>query len=182
MPKPVVALVHGGCFGGGTGIVSACDIIIADRSAIFSITEARWGLIATPIVPQLLSRIGPGRARRYSLTCERFGADRAMEIGLVDEVCDPGELDDVAAPIIDALLHCAPDALAQSKQSILKYWGLHYSDMEKAEMALPHAMKRLTGEADEGLKSFLEKRKPDWYPAPEAAPVEKSPRRRKAAK
>ncbi|MEM9141102.1 MAG: enoyl-CoA hydratase-related protein, partial [Pseudomonadota bacterium] len=77
MPKPVVALIHGGCFGGGTGIAAACDIVVADRSAMFSITEARWGLTAVPIVPQLLSRIGPGRLRRYALTCERFGADRA---------------------------------------------------------------------------------------------------------
>jgi methylglutaconyl-CoA hydratase len=182
MPKPVIALVHGGCFGGGTGIVSACDVVIADRSAIFSITEARWGLIATPIVPQLLSRIGPGRARRYSLTCERFGADRAMEIGLVDEVCDPGELDHVAEPIIDALLHCSPDALAQSKQSILKYAGLHYSGLEKAEMALPHAMKRLTAEADEGLKSFLEKREPNWYPAPGETRAKTPGRKRKSGK
>lgn len=168
MPKPVIALVHGGCFGGGTGIVSACDIIIADRSAIFSVTEARWGLIATPIVPQLISRIGPGRARRYSLTCERFGADRALEIGLADEVCEVGELDTVAGPIIDALLHCAPDALAQSKASILKYAGLHYSDLERHDMAVPHALKRLTDEAEEGLASFLEKREPAWYPANDA--------------
>ncbi len=168
MPKPVVALIHGGCFGGGTGIASACDVVIADRSAIFSITEARWGLIATPIVPQLLSRIGPGRTRRYSLTCERFGADRALEIGLIDEVCDEGELDATAAPIINALLHCAPEALAQSKAAILKYAGLHYSDLERADMATPHAMKRLTDEAGEGLASFLEKRKPGWYPSPES--------------
>ena len=67
VPKPVVALIHGGCFGGGTGIAAACDIVIADETAMFSITEARWGLTAIPIVPQLLSRIGPGRLRRYSL-------------------------------------------------------------------------------------------------------------------
>src|SRR5690606_4420083 len=84
LPKATVALVHGGCFGGGTGIVSACDIVLADETAIFSITEARWGLTAVPIVPQLLSRLGPGRMRRYSLTCERFDARRAFEIGLVD--------------------------------------------------------------------------------------------------
>lgn len=168
LPKPVVALVHGGCFGGGTGIAAACDIVIADRTAIFSITEARWGLTAVPIVPQLLSRIGPGRLRRYALTCERFGADRALEIGLVDEVCDPGALDEAAAPIIDALLHCPPQALAQSKESILKYAGLIYSDLERAEMARPHGMKRLDPEADEGLKSFLEKRQPAWYPDAEA--------------
>ena len=164
--KPTIALVHGGCFGGGTGIVSACDIVLADRSAIFSITEARWGLIATPIVPQLLSRIGPGRLRRYALTCERFSADRAMEIGLIDEVCDPGGLDDLAAPIIEALLHCPPDALAQTKDAILRYAGMHYSDAELDDMVSPHGMKRLDAEADEGLKSFLEKREPAWYPAP----------------
>lgn len=164
MPKPVIALVHGGCFGGGTGIVAACDIVIADRTAFFSITEARRGLIPTPIVPQLLSRLGPGRLRRYALSCERFSADRAMQIGLVDEVCAPGELDATAAPIIDALLHCPPDALAQTKEAILKYSGLCYSDLDKAEMARPHAMKRLTAEADEGLKSFLERHEPSWYP------------------
>ena len=164
MPKPVIALIHGGCFGGGTGIASACDIVIADRTAIFSITEARWGLTAVPIVPQLLSRIGPGRLRRYALSCERFGADRACEIGLVDEVCDAGALDETAAPIIDALLHCPPGALAASKESILKYSGLAYSDLERAEMARPHGMKRLDAEADEGLASFLERREPDWYP------------------
>ena len=69
----------------------------------------------------------------------------------------------VVAPIIDALLHCPPDALAQSKEAALKFSGLYFSDLEKREMAHPHAMKRLTAEADEGLKSFLEKRKPSWY-------------------
>ncbi len=182
MPKPVVALVHGGCFGGGTGIIAACDIVLADRSAIFSITEARWGLIATPIVPQLLSRIGPGRARRYSLTCERFGADRALQIGLIDEVCETGELDSTAAPIIDALLHCAPDALAQSKAAILKYAGLHYSELERADMAHPHAMKRLTDEAGEGLASFLERRDPAWYPASSDKPAAKPKSHAKSGK
>ncbi|MEM9059117.1 MAG: enoyl-CoA hydratase-related protein [Pseudomonadota bacterium] len=162
--KPTVALVHGGCFGGGTGIISACDIVIADRSAMFSITEARWGLIATPIVPQLLSRIGPGRLRRYSLTCERFSADRAYEIGLVDEVCEAGELDAIAAPILDALLHCPPYALAQSKAAVLEYADLRFDEAELEDMVRPHGLKRMDTEAEEGLRSFLEKRKPSWYP------------------
>jgi methylglutaconyl-CoA hydratase len=162
--KPVVALIHGGCFGGGTGIAAACDIVIADETAMFSITEARWGLTALPIVPQLLSRIGPGRLRRYSLTCERFGARRAFEIGLVDEVCAPGELDQTAAPILDSLLRCPPGSLADSKAAALKYAGLRFSDDELAELARPHGLKRLDDEAGEGLQSFLEKREPSWYP------------------
>jgi len=164
VPKPVVALIHGGCFGGGTGIAAACDIIITDETAMFSITEARWGLTALPIVPQLLSRIGPGRLRRYSLTCERFDARRAYEIGLVDEVCAPGELDQTAAPIIDALLHCPPGSLADSKAAALEYAGLNFDAEGLAELAEPHGLKRLDDEAGEGLQSFLEKRKPAWYP------------------
>jgi methylglutaconyl-CoA hydratase len=164
LPKPVIALVHGGCFGGGTGIVAACDIVLADASAIFAITEARWGLTAVPIIPQLVSRMGPGRLRRYALSCERFGAERAFEIGLVDEVCEEGGLDRLAAPIIDALLHVPPQALAESKESVLKYAGLYYTQQELTEMSRPHALKRLSDEAAEGLASFLEKREPAWYP------------------
>lgn len=166
LPKATVALVHGGCFGGGTGIAAACDILLADETAIFSITEARWGLTAVPIVPQLLSRLGPGRLRRYALTCERFDARRAFEIGLVDEICPSGGLDAAAAPILDALLHVPPGAMAQSKASILRYAGLCYTPDEIEAMALPHGLKRLSPEADEGLASFLEKRDPSWWPGP----------------
>lgn len=168
LQKPVVALIHGGCFGGGTGIAAAADVVIAEESAMFSITEARWGLIPTPIVPPLMARMGAGRLRRYALTCERFGARRAFEIGLVDELCQGdglgGGLDAAAAPLIDALLHCPPGALARTKQDILEMAGLDYAPAELVAMARPHAMKRLDEEAEEGLLSFLEKRKPHWYP------------------
>ena len=171
LPKPVIALVHGGCFGGGTGIAAACDIVLADATAIFAISEARWGLTAVPIIPQLLSRIGPGRLRRYALGCERFGAERALEIGLVDEVCEEGRLDETAAPIIEALLRVPPQALAESKESVLKYARLYYTEQELTEMARPHGLKRLSDEAAEGLASFLEKREPVWYPGPPGAPA-----------
>ena len=177
LPKPTIALVHGGCFGGGTGLASACDIVLADATAVFAISEARWGLTAVPIIPQLLSRIGPGRLRRYALSCERFGAQRALEIGLVDEVCEEGRLDEAAAPIIDALLRVPPRALAESKESVLKYAGLYYTQQELLEMARPHGLKRLSDEAGEGLASFLEKREPAWYPGPAGQP--EKPRRAK---
>lgn len=163
LPKPVVALVHGGCFGGGAGMAAAADVVIAEESAIFSITEARWGLVPTPIVPPLMARMGPGRLKRYALTCERFGARRAFEIGLVDELCPEGGLDAVAAPVLDALLHCPPRALAETKRAVLEMAGLAYRPPELVAMARPHAMKRLDEEAAEGLASFLEKREPRWY-------------------
>ena len=89
---PTVALVQGGCFGGGTGIVAACDIVIAGDDAMFSIAETRWGLTAAIILPQLADAIGARQVRRYALTGERFGAEEARRIGLVHEVVPAAEL------------------------------------------------------------------------------------------
>jgi methylglutaconyl-CoA hydratase len=85
LPIPTVALVQGGCFGGGTGVISACDVVIAADNALFSITEVRWGLTAAIIIPQLCDAIGIRQVRRYALTGERFGADEARR-WLVHEV------------------------------------------------------------------------------------------------
>jgi len=109
-PKPTLALVHGGCFGGGIGILAACDVVIASEEALFSISEVRWGLIPGPIVPQLAAKIGVGQLRRYALTGERFAAAEAKRIGLVSETCDTGALDQTAAPIIESLLRNGPQA------------------------------------------------------------------------
>ena len=86
LPIPTVALVQGACFGGGTGVISACDVVMGADSGVFSITEVRWGLTAAIIVPQLCDAIGVRQVRRYALTGERFGADEARRIGLVHEV------------------------------------------------------------------------------------------------
>ena len=90
LPIPTVALVQGGCFGGGTGVISACDVVIAADNAMFSITEVRWGLTAAIIIPQLCDAIGVRQVRRYALTGERFGAEDARRIGLVHEVVPLG--------------------------------------------------------------------------------------------
>ncbi len=164
-PKPTVALVHGGCFGGGVGVAASCDIVIASEDAFFAITEAKWGLMAAPIYPQLIARLGVAHTRRYSLTCERFNAATAKAIGLADEVCPQGGLDAAAAPLLDQLLDCPPGALAETKASILECAGLVIDDARALELATPHAAKRLTDEATEGLGSFVEKRPPSWRPA-----------------
>lgn len=163
VPKPTIALVHGGCFGGGTGIAAACDVVIASEDAIFAITEAKWGLMAAPIYPVLLGRMGARHVRRYSITCERFGAAKAKELGMVDEVCPTGGLDEAAEPIIDAILQGAPDGIATSKQSILECAGMVVDDTWARALARDHAGKRLTDEAIEGLMSFIEKRPASWY-------------------
>ncbi len=164
LAKPTVALIHGGCFGGGTGIAAAADIVIASEDAVFSITEARWGVMAGIIVPHLNAAMGVRNVRRYALTCERFGAEAAREMGLVHQVCPEGGLDDAAAPVIDNLLMSAPEALAQTKRRALIEAGLDLSGSHFSELVEEHALKRQSDEAAEGLASFLEKRPPSWYP------------------
>ena len=103
-PVPTVALVQGGCFGGGTGIIAACDVVIAADNAMFSIAEVRWGLTAAIIIPQLNDAIGVRQLRRYALTGERFGAEEARRIGLVHEVVPVAELSAAGERIVGHVL------------------------------------------------------------------------------
>ena len=162
-PKPTIAMIHGGCFGGGTGIAAAADIVVASEDAIFSIAEARWGVMAGIIIPHLNASIGVRNVRRYALTCERFDANEAKNIGLVHQICKTGELNNTVKPIIESLLMCAPIALEMTKKRALIESGLILSDDKFEELVLEHSQKRMTSEATEGLNSFLEKRIASWY-------------------
>ena len=162
-PKPTIAMIHGGCFGGGTGIAAAADIVVASEDAIFSIAEARWGVMAGIIIPHLNASIGVRNVRRYALTCERFDANEAKNIGLVHQICKTGELNNTVKPIIESLLMCAPVALEMTKKRALIESGLILSDDKFEELVLEHSQKRMTSEATEGLNSFLEKRFATWY-------------------
>lgn len=165
LPVPTVALVQGGCFGGGTGIVAACDIVVASEDAMFAITETRWGLMAGIILPQLVQAIGLRALRRYALTGERFDAREAHRIGLAHEVCANGKLDEVGAKIVDGLLMNAPNATSATKLRSLKVAGALVEDAQFTDLVREHAATRQLAEAAEGLASFKEKRKPSWYPA-----------------
>jgi methylglutaconyl-CoA hydratase len=163
-PKPTIALIHGGCFGGGTGIAAAADIVIASEDAIFSIAEAKWGVMAGIIIPHLNATIGVRNVRRYALTCERFDANQAKDMGLVHEICKTGELEKAVKPIIENLLSCAPIALQMTKRRSLIESDLVLSEEKFNELVIEHSQKRMTEEATEGLNSFLEKRAASWYP------------------
>jgi methylglutaconyl-CoA hydratase len=164
LPIPTVALVQGGCFGGGTGIVSACDVVIAADNALFSITEARWGLTAAIIIPQLCDAIGVRQVRRYALSGERFGADEARRIGLVHEVVPLAELESAGARVVEQLLANGPEALAETKRLAMEssFGGMAVDDEAYARLVRMHAAKRQTAEASEGLASFAEKRAANW--------------------
>jgi methylglutaconyl-CoA hydratase len=164
LPVPTVALVQGGCFGGGTGVISACDVVIAADNALFSITEVRWGLTAAIIIPQLCDAIGVRQVRRYALTGERFGAADARRIGLVHEVVPLADLETAGAKIVEQLLANAPDALAETKRLAMEsaFGGMSVNDEAYARLVKMHAAKRQTAEASEGLASFAENRAANW--------------------
>jgi len=161
---PTIALIHGGCFGGGVGMVAACDMAIASDDAIFSLTEVRWGITPAPVVPALVAAIGVRALGRYGLTAERFGAEEALRIGLLHAVCPAGGLDAAAAPLIDGVLMAAPEAVAVTKRLVRQTAGLETSDEFREHLAIEAATRRHSAEAKEGLASFAEKRKPAWYP------------------
>ena len=164
VPVPVIALIQGGCFGGGTGVAAACDVVIAADNAMFSIAEVRWGLTAAIIVPQLNDAIGVRQMRRYALTGERFGAQEARRIGLVHEVVPFAELAAAGERVVGAVLENGPDAIAQTKALTLKAAFGDISEEAFTKLIESHALKRQSPEADEGLASFAEKRAAKWAP------------------
>ncbi len=164
LPVPVVALVQGGCFGGGTGVISACDVVLAADNSVFSISEVRWGLTAAIIIPQLCDAIGVRQVRRYALTGERFGAEEARRIGLVHEVVPLAELEAAGAKVVEQLLLNGPEALAGTKRFALgsAFGGMDVDDPAWGRLVQAHAAKRQSVEAEEGLASFAEKRAARW--------------------
>ena len=159
---PTIALVQGGCFGGGTGIIAACDVVIAADNALFSIAEVRWGRHASIIIPQLADAIGVRQLRRYALTGERFGAEEAFRIGLAHKVVPLAELAAEGARMVEHVLANGPDAIAATKAWVLRSAWSDLDDTAFAALIESHSDKRQSPEAAEGLASFAEKRAGNW--------------------
>jgi methylglutaconyl-CoA hydratase len=164
LPVPTIALVQGACFGGGTGIVAACDIVIAAHNATFSIAEVRIGVAGTIIIPQLVDAIGLRQVRRYALTGERFDAEEALRIGLVHEVVAPSELEAAGEGIIGKLLANGPEAVTATKLCAMRSAWSHLDSDAFDALIEAHAAKRQSAEAGEGFAAFFEKRPPSWVP------------------
>jgi methylglutaconyl-CoA hydratase len=162
LPVPTVALVQGGCFGGGTGMIAACDVVIAADNAQFSISEVRWGLTAAIIIPQLSDAISARQLRRYALTAERFDAAEALRIGLVHMVVPADGLAAAGEAMVARLLENGPRAMAETKAAILDFAGGGFDRPTFDALVTSHAAKRRSAEAAEGLASFAEKRAAQW--------------------
>ncbi len=161
LPKPTIAGINGAAIGGGTGFFSACDIAVASEEAVFGLSEVKIGLVPAAISPYVIRRIGESKAREYFLTGERFGSEKALEIGLVNRVVPLSKLDHEVEQIIKLLLSSGPEALANCKKLISRVPGMTLEEA-KAYTARMIANLRVSKEGQEGMAAFLEKRKPKW--------------------
>lgn len=159
-PKPIVTVVQGAAVGGGTGLVAVSDIVLADEEAVFAWGEVKLGLIPAVISPYILSRIGVAAARRYFLTGEKFEAPVAASIGLVHEAVESEDLGSRTEEVVKGLLSSGPQAVKACKGLIGSLSPIS-QELEESTIRMISEI-RTTPEAEEGIKSFLEKRKPDW--------------------
>jgi methylglutaconyl-CoA hydratase len=163
LPKPVVARVQGAALGGGTGLVAASDMAIAAEGTRFGFTEVRLGLIPAVISPYVLRKIGESAARELFLTGERLDATKARQIGLVRAVVPEDDLDEAVEGRVREVLQAGPHALAEAKALVRAVSGRSLEEA-RADTVERLAAIRASPEGQEGLRAFLEKRKPDWAP------------------
>jgi methylglutaconyl-CoA hydratase len=152
-PAPVLARVQGHALGGGAGLVACSDIAIAETRAVFAFSEVKLGIIPAVISPYAVAKIGQSAARRYFVTGERFDAATALRIGLVHEVAD--DLDAAVDRLLGELRSAGPKAARHAKRLVL-------DRPDGPDTARRIAERRTSDEGQEGLRAFLERRRPDW--------------------
>lgn len=163
LAKPTVARVQGPAYGGGVGLVSACDVAIATFDAQFALTEVKLGLIPAVISPYVIQALGTRAARRYMLSAERFSASEAYRLGLVHEIVpDEAALDDAVGEVVEALLNNGPNAQAECKALIAAVADRTIDAAVIEDTAQRITRVRASDEGREGIGAFLEKRKPAW--------------------
>jgi methylglutaconyl-CoA hydratase len=160
-PKPTIAQVNGASIGGSNGLLAACDIAIASDQAVFSLSEVKIGLVPACIGPYVLKKIGESSCRELFLTGERIGANRAKELGLVNEVVPHDDLAERVDEIVSSLISSGPYALAVSKKLLTSIQSMSTAEI-KEYTARCIAELRSGNEAQEGMSAFFEKRKPTW--------------------
>ncbi len=163
LPKPLIGRVQGNAFGGGVGMLSVCDAVIAVDTARFGLTETRLGLIPATIGPYVIARLGEARARRYFMSSRLFDCAEAHRLGLVSEMVPADRLDATVEAEAKAYLDTSPDAVASAK-ALARALGPHIDD-SVIDMTIGRLADTWeTADAREGVSAFFEKRKPGWVP------------------
>ena len=171
LPQATIAKIQGAAFGGAVGLASCCDIVIASNKASFCLSEVKLGLIPATISPYVVNAIGLKASRRYFQTAERFFSDKAMQLGLVDEVVETDDLTPAVDKMITTLLSNSPEAMRQAKQLA---FDVAYQDINEQllnDTSARIASIRVSNEGQEGLSAFFEKRSPSWQKNTNKLPI-----------
>lgn len=162
VPALTCAIVEGSAMGGGAGIVAACDMAVAVEGSRFAFSEVKLGLIPATIAPYVIEAVGARRARQLFLTANIFDADYAAHAGLVDLVLPEGSVDEFISMLSDSLTANAPGAMGDAKRLVndIANHKLDHGLMEDTAKRIARA--RVSAEGQEGVRAFLDKRKPSW--------------------
>lgn len=161
LPFPLIGRVQGAALGGGAGLAAVCDVVVSEEQAIFGFTEVKLGLVPAVISPFVIAKIGRSAARELFLTGMRFPAARARDIGLVHKVVPSEALDDTVATYVAEVGGAGPEAVSAAKLLIRDVADRSYEQVA-AMTAQTIATRRVSTEGQEGMRAFLEKRKPAW--------------------
>jgi methylglutaconyl-CoA hydratase len=163
LPQLTVALIDGPAFGGGAGLAAACDLAIATERSTFAFSEVKLGLTPATISPYVIQAIGPRNAKVLFATGRVFGASDALKWGLVQEVvADPTAFPVIRETLGAAMMACAPGAVADAKRLVDDVEGRVIDHVLIEETARRIAARRVSEEGQEGVRAFLDKRKPGW--------------------
>jgi methylglutaconyl-CoA hydratase len=160
-PVPVIGKIHGNVFGGGLGLVAICDIVAAEEKTKFCFSEAKLGLVPSVISPFVRRKMAPHILRELFLTADVFTSEKAMSAGLVHFTGSNSKCDKFVEEKIGSIRKCGKGALITTKKLLNDLENIDHKDI-KLETASVISRRRVSEEGQEGLKSFLEKRKPNW--------------------
>jgi methylglutaconyl-CoA hydratase len=162
LPQTTIAQIQGAAFGGAVGLASCCDIVIASNKASFCLSEVKLGLIPATISPYVINAIGQKASRRYFQTAERFFADKAQQLGLVDEIVSLEELENTVINMVNTILKNGPHAVREAKQLALDVAHREIDEDLLINTSERIAAIRVSEEGQEGLTAFFEKRPANW--------------------
>jgi methylglutaconyl-CoA hydratase len=161
LPKPLIGRINGAAIGGGAGLVACCDLAVAAETARFGFSEVKLGLLPAVIAQYVVPKIGVSQARALFVSGERITAERAFDIGLIHAITSADELDATVRSLATRMLASGPEAVGAAKRLVDAVWSLE-RDAARSYVVHAIASARTSAEGQEGLRAFLEKRRPDW--------------------
>ena len=160
-PVPVIGRIHGAALGGGVGLAAVCDIVVAAEDVVWAFSEAKLGIAPAVISPYVLAKIGRSHARALFFTAERFDSRRAWQIGLAHVIVPASQLDVEVDRLLLEIKSSSAQAIARAKQLISAMPALAPLEAKERTVQAIAAL-RVSSDGQEGLRAFLEKRKPEW--------------------